>query len=273
LECTGTFLLNALIIGLVLLAVSIPNLRPAAAKPNFVHAVLLDFPLARYTISPIMNVWGKPLLRLRLKSPVSRALVIAICLFGQQSMQASPIIYQFNAIGSGSLGGNSFDNAAITITANTDTSQIFTYSPGILHVPNLSATVYIAGLGTATFDNTRDFVNQNTGAGISDGVLGYDILAVATRSIGTYDLSTSIGPLSGQAAFNVGVAFGTTEGDFILTSASSGIFQATIEPVPEPSACMILGFGAVGLLTFKRAKGESRCDPDHTLSPHVGVPH
>ncbi len=134
------------------------------------------------------------------------ALVVVLSLCGYGVAQADPITYTLSAVGTGSLGGNAFINAPFTITSTADTSQIFTDSSrGILWVPDLSATLFISGLGTATFASTSNFVNQRTGlVGISappgPGTDGFsvDILDVVNMGFSTYDLSTPFGPLGGD---------------------------------------------------------------------------
>ena len=152
----------------------------------------------------------RPTLRFRFTDLVITALVVVITSCGYETAQATPITYTISAVGSGSFGGNAFNNVAFTITATADTSQIYTYSPGILLVPDLSATISVSGLPTATFNGTTNFVNQNEGGiGITGGSSsahgpGADILAAGNIAFDTYDLSTSIGPLSGEAGYNPG---------------------------------------------------------------------
>ena len=200
-----------------------------------------------------------PKIRPMLSSPstglASMALVIVIGFCGYRTAQATPITYIISAVGSGSLGGNSFSDVSFTITAAADTSQIFTNSPGILQVPDLSATISISGLGTATFNGTTNFVNQNEGGiGITGGSSsargpGADILALENDAFDTYDLSSSIGPFSGSADYNPGFDFGTTAGNFVLNSVpgDTATFQATLQTVPEPATISLVGLGALAL--------------------------
>ena len=131
------------------------------------------------------------------------ALVAIIVFCGYGAAQAAPIIYTISSVGSGSLGSNSFNDASFTITATADTSQISLLSAGVFIVPDLSATISISGLGTATFTSATNFSNENTEAvGINSGPGALDILDVLNPVFETYNLSTSIGPVSGGTGGN-----------------------------------------------------------------------
>src|SRR5262249_13209174 len=152
--------------------------------------------------------------------------------------------YTFTTVGSGSLGVNSFNNAAITISATADTSQItFNPSLGVSEVVDLSSSLSISGLGSADFTSTLDFVNQSLGVvGISSNLSFVDILDCVNPVFDTYDLSTAIAPISGASELDPAIPFETTAGEFLLSSASTVTFQAA---VPEPSILALGGLGGI----------------------------
>ena len=76
---------------------------------------------------------------------------LAAILFIAAAALATPITYTFTAYGNGSLGSQSFTNTFFEITANADTSGISVPSAGIFKVNDLTASVSVSGLGTATF--------------------------------------------------------------------------------------------------------------------------
>jgi hypothetical protein len=178
-----------------------------------------------------------------------------LCLAGFGEARAAPVTYEFTATGSGSLGASTFTNAAFTLTSTADTSQV-TSSGGVFEVPDLTATVSVAGLGTATFTTpTINVDNQPLArAGFSDPIQNLAILFVDNSAFAGYDLTTSIGPLSGPPTINPGSAFATTAGNFVLDSVSPATFQATVQAAPEPSALALFGLGAAGLAGWRWRK-------------------
>jgi hypothetical protein len=143
------------------------------------------------------------------------------------------------------------NNAAVLITASADTTQIV--HPLNFEVPNLLATVTVDGLPTATFTiSTITFDNQLAQAlGVESGTIGSpgpDILDIRNPAFAGYGLSTSLGPLVGSPLFNSGFHFGTSSGDFVLTSVSGQVtFFATLgSSTPEPSTVALLGLGIAG---------------------------
>jgi hypothetical protein len=188
----------------------------------------------------------KPLVRARASGLAGAVLATFISLCGCVGAQATSIIYTFSGVGSGDLGADAFNNASFTITSTADTSQIINPMPGILHVPDMTATISVSGVGSGTFDISTinvDGQDGNARVGFSDPVQNLAILFVENAAFATYDLNTPIGPLSGAPSFNSGAQFGTTAGNFSLTSVSTATFQATA--VPEPGTISL--FAVAGL--------------------------
>jgi hypothetical protein len=183
--------------------------------------------------------------------------ILAACLAvlaGVGEAQADPITYTVSGTASGSLGANPFTNAAVTVTAAADASAIVNHGAGFFDVPSLAATVSVSGLGTATFTvPTRTFTNQpigGAGIGTSTGINPPDILdTLGNPALTTYDLSTSIGPLTGTPGFNSGTHFATTSGDLVLNSVS-GNTTFTAVAAPEPSGLALAGVGLAGWIGY-----------------------
>jgi hypothetical protein len=82
------------------------------------------------------------------------------------------------------------------------------------------------------------------------------ILIVANSAFASYDLTTSIGPITGQAFINPGHFFSTSAGGFMLTTvAPTASFQAV---VPEPSAVWLLAVGPSIAERNRRQKRERK---------------
>ena len=103
----------------------------------------------------------KPILGARLTGLGSVALATIISLCGYVTAQATPITYTFSGVGTGNLGGNPFNNASFTITSTADSSQIANPSSGLFRVSDLTATIFVSGIGNGTFNiSTVNVDNQ-----------------------------------------------------------------------------------------------------------------
>ncbi len=174
---------------------------------------------------------------------------------------ATPVTYTEQLTGTGSLGGTAFTNASVTIQLVGDTATV-SASP----VPNDfgTATVDVSGVGSATFTDAQmwAFDNQSLSvAGISDITKNLLIVDTSNGAFASYDLLSSIGPLSGTAGLNSGAAFPTTVGDFVLTSIArnTSSFSADVAAaaVPEPAT---LTLTAIGLAAAIRRRRGSRAN-------------
>lgn len=175
---------------------------------------------------------------------------------------AAVMTYTQTATLSGTLGGTSFTDAAVTFRMTADTANIQTAFSGILFWTNAGVTtIDIAGFETATFNGSSDFgvlaadysstLGPFGAVGFSDG---NGIAFLYQNSEPTYALATErMFTGEGEGNFNPG-PFSTTLGDLVLSGAS-GNSTFTAAAVPEPSAFALLGLGALGLAARRRRVG------------------
>ena len=182
--------------------------------------------------------------------------IFAVIGLTSRSADAAFATFTETVTGSGNFGGVNFTNALITISGTGDTDKIFAPSgfPGVLALSLASNTVTVSGFAPTSFtqNNVQVAVNQVVHtAGFfydSSGLIGVPIFSTDNPAFANYSLATSIGPLSGTARLNPGIAFQTTSGNLTINSASTlATFQAVVSPnaVPEPSSLVLCGVVAV----------------------------
>ena len=186
------------------------------------------------------------------------AVVLGLVVGTAERADAGSIIYTETSVGSGSLGTISFTNAPFTFTATADTGNITPQPGSILAVATASATVDVSGIGIATviepvvvFDQYAPPIGPTT-AGFAVGTPGTfgTIMLLANSAFASYNLATSIGPLTGLPGFGMSVE--TSLGSFALNPFSAtfpGTFQAS-SVVPEPSSFVGAGSGILLLLGY-----------------------
>lgn len=181
-----------------------------------------------------------------------RLLIASACVLAASAAQAVPITFSFDAVGSGSLGGESFVDSAFSIVATADTDDVLTGANG-RRVHDSAAVVRLASGSSASF--TGDiFTVVNvplSRVGLSDFTAGRAILFVDHPGAAAYGLDGSIGPLTGTGViFNTGFEHATTAGSFVIDSAEAGVFTASV--VTEPGSAALLAVGAAVLLGWRR---------------------
>src|SRR5664279_603663 len=124
-------------------------------------------------------------------------LVLALATFGASQTFASTITYTEQAVVSGQLGNNFFNNSLVTLTLVGDTANV-TGGSGFFQNIVGTFTVNVASVGTATFTDAMEvFANQGAiAAGFGDLALGGSVLDTYDAVFGTYDLTTAIGPIT-----------------------------------------------------------------------------
>jgi len=168
-----------------------------------------------------------------------------------------PIIFTIQGTGSGTVDSTAFNNAVFTFSVATDTSMItsFTFPDGEngFQTPAAAgADISIGGIGTGTFTDDEQIFVSNTlnTVGLTDiqsGGSEMDLLDGTNAAFGTYDLQSSIGPLtiSNIEALDQFVDIATSLGSVTFTAASNVIFTASEVSVPEPVTSAL---AAAGLL-------------------------
>ena len=178
--------------------------------------------------------------------------------------EAGSITYIEAGSGSGYLGTSNFTDALVTLTATADTGNITTYILGFA-VPAASATVNVAGIGTATItapvivfvmDMQQGFpLVPHAGFAFEPGTPneGFStIMTLQNSAFASYNLATSIGPLTGPGGpTGPGSPFGTSLGSFAFTDfLGTSTFQATAVTVPEPSTLVEAGTSILVLASY-----------------------
>ena len=177
-------------------------------------------------------------------------------ILGANSAFAVPITYTEQAAATGSLDGNPFTDATVVLTMINDTANVF---GGPTLFENIgTVTVSVGGGPSETFTNeTEVFSSQSSpaSAGFSDLTQTFDMLDTVSDLFATYDLRTSIGPISGAPLISPGVSFPTDSGAFILTTVTgNATFTATLTAAPEPTSLALLGAAFAGFGVIRRRK-------------------
>jgi hypothetical protein len=175
---------------------------------------------------------------------------------------AAPITYSLSTTATGTLGASPFTDALVTVTLTGDTSNVTAGPPPFTDVvvnPG-SATVSVSGLGTGTFTDSIvivDTLSDTTVLGgpavlILDNTSGTGILLQTGSVFTSYDLRSSLGPITGTGGVASGShmtpIFPTTAGDLTWAVGQSlGTSTFTASTVPEPASLTLFSVGLLGL--------------------------
>lgn len=167
------------------------------------------------------------------------ALGFALAVFAT-SASATPIVYEFAGVATGTIGATSFSDTPFTISVQDDTDNVVSVSPPtVLCNETAPLTVAIAGVGTAITTEPL-FVFATPGldwVGIARGTcspLALVYLIVANTAFSTYDLRSSIGPFPNQGTRSATLGSAATTLGELSLSGPPFSFQATLQAVPAP---------------------------------------
>lgn len=167
---------------------------------------------------------------------------------------AAPITYTYSGVGSGSLGGAAFTDAAFLVSAQADTDNIAPWVNATVQNTHTSASILLDGIGSFAFSvPTHTWVANNCCGGFGVN-LGLNLLTVNSPTI-TYGLATILGPTLFQDA--------TTHGQFSSIATTGGLLTITslknneltfAAAVPEPSTvALVLAGLCVGAVVKRRS--------------------
>jgi len=181
---------------------------------------------------------------------------------------AAVMIYTETGFLSGSLGGTSFTNAAVTLRVTADTANVQNVLYlGLVPIWTIAGvtTIDIVGFETATFNGSVSFgaFNQNLSAflpgkaavGIGEFTTMFSVLGNSQTAELNYALATE--KTFTGAASNSNATYSTTLGNLITTGVTGNatFTAAEVSAVPEVSSSLaLLALGAGGLLTRRRQK-------------------
>jgi hypothetical protein len=172
---------------------------------------------------------------------------------------ASMVVYTETADITGSLGGVALTDKTLTLTMTGDTSNVVDEGGIFVLIAPLDFTLSGGGSGAFT-DEVQAVANQSPRplAGFGDNTNDEGILFTLNAALATYDLSTSVGPLSGEAIINAGTSFATNAGALVIDSVSGdATFAASVgSAIPEASTwgMLLLGFASLGFLGVRSRK-------------------
>ena len=126
---------------------------------------------------------------------VLAAIISVLCV---ANAKASPVTYTESATVNGSLNGVSFASQVITITGTGDTTNI-SGSPFITN-PLSTVTFSLPGVSGTFTDAFEVFDNQTTTIAGFEDFASSDLLDIMNAAFGSYDLSTSTGPIIGPGS-------------------------------------------------------------------------
>jgi hypothetical protein len=200
-----------------------------------------------------------------------RLKTVGFCaLFAAGLAGATTITYTFQGTATGTAGLTAFTNEPFTITLTGNTDDINTPSccdVDLSTASGIAGTVYIDTIGTAPLADTQAvFVNPTEE---TIGIWHYnepDWLDIVTSAALTYNLQTSIGPITPSAAYgNVqmgGHYLQSYLGNLAFSSVSDVTFSAAVDSTtsdsaPEPATVILLSIGLAALALRARKLSRS----------------
>jgi hypothetical protein len=185
--------------------------------------------------------------------------VLMLLLFGSvAAAHADAINYSFTGNGSGTIGADTFTDATFDVSINADTFDVAYQSDLLtLGVENLTGTIDIAGVGTASFTDPLYVFDYSDEVGFGNFSVG-DLITTSDASLVGYGLTSDFGPVSSSndslSQFN---DVSTSLGSLTYTSMGDVTFVAsTAVATPEPGTIgmTLVGIGLLGLMMVMRRR-------------------
>jgi len=197
-----------------------------------------------------------------LLSAVTLSLVASIA-------SAAQIKVTFSGVGSGAIGENSFTDQHFEFELFGDSDLVFNPLSRTYVLPTSTGSLTVSGLGTSSIDNLFPFLNgENSLVGIGtddqgNASLYYEASAFSCEEVeveflpgefvtidNCYKFDTNFGPVAGTGFTPfAGSSITTSNGVASFSAISSGVFSATV--VPVPAAVWLFGSALMGLWRFK----------------------
>jgi len=178
-------------------------------------------------------------------------------------VNASPLLWTFDGVGSGALNGAAFAGEPFTIRLTVDPTSVTNYPilPGndVLWADVLQSTISVQNVGAGSFTLPLLVSDSHTYSALgfsvdnsAHGGLPGDMLDLSSPQFSTYGLTEPLGPLSFASPQFFNQVYGTTMGYLDFYSMSSISFSA--EAIPEPSVLSVFSLAGAGFLTAYRCK-------------------
>jgi PEP-CTERM motif len=182
-------------------------------------------------------------------------------------LNAEPITFTINGTGSGTVGATAFTDAAFTVTLTTDTTLIEPLGPSAFITPDVSGVgLNIAGFADGTFDDSWAILVAETGDAALSTPLEFDLINGNNAIFATYDLQSSLGPVSlnSPTTFGQFLNIPTSIGDVTINDSLANVtLTAVASDVPEPATLALTALGLLGLMRMRRRRTTCRSNLTH----------
>lgn len=187
---------------------------------------------------------------------VNRSVLAMFLVLGMSaSVIGDSISVEVTTVASGSLGSTNFTDATVTIFGLGDTDDVFVDGFANLLRDGFTATFEIEGVGSGEFTDAIQAVSNNNSelGGFGNVTQGTGLVFIQNSVFETYDLQSSLDPVSGPALFVFGIPHATTMGNLRILSGSFGTFSARVGSIPEPGSLVALTVVG-GLIVLRRRR-------------------